>query len=54
MGATLTVQSAPGAGTVFTLVAGFRAGDAADLPLDVVDASGFVRCPKTSRFGGRG
>ncbi len=39
MGATLTVQSASGAGTVFTLVAGFRPGKAADLPVDVVDVS---------------
>ena len=37
MGASLTVQSAPGAGTVFTLEAGFRPGKAADLPVDVVD-----------------
>lgn len=37
MGATLTVQSAPGAGTVFTLEARFRPGQAADLPADVVD-----------------
>ncbi len=37
MGATLTVQSASGEGTKFTLVAGFRPGNAADLPRDVVD-----------------
>lgn len=37
MGATLTVQSARGAGTVFTLVAGFRPGNAADLPPDMVE-----------------
>ena len=37
MGASLTVQSAPGAGTLFTLEAGFRPGKAADLPVDVVD-----------------
>ncbi len=35
MGASLTVQSTPGLGTEFTLVAQFRAGDAGDLPLDL-------------------
>ena len=38
MGATLTVQSAPGIGTAFTLIAKFRPGDASDLPLDPMDA----------------
>ena len=37
MGASLTVQSAPGAGTLFTLEAGFRPGKAAELPIDVVN-----------------
>ncbi len=37
MGATLTVQSAPGIGTAFTLIAKFRPGDASDLPFDPMD-----------------
>ena len=38
MGATLTVQSAPGIGTAFTLITKFRPGDPSDLPLDPMDA----------------
>ena len=38
MGARLTVQSAPGIGTTFTLIAHFSSGDAADLALAGPDA----------------
>ena len=38
MGATLTVDSAPGQGTAFALTATFRPGKVADLPRDLSDA----------------
>lgn len=46
MGARLTVQSTPGMGTVFTLLAQFRAGDAADLPLDPPEVPAQPETPK--------
>ena len=38
MGATLNVDSTPGKGTAFTLIARFRPGDTSDLPRDPTDA----------------
>jgi two-component system sensor histidine kinase TorS len=46
MGASLTVQSTPGVGTIFTLVAQFRAGDVSDLPLDPPPAQAQPHTPK--------
>ena len=46
MGASLTVQSTPGVGTVFTLVAQFRAGDVSDLPLDPPPVQAQPHTPK--------
>ncbi len=46
MGGKLTVQSAPGMGTAFTLIAKFPSGDASDLPLEPPDAPVQPSIPK--------